>query len=161
MEELLPGTTMLPDAAEQVAGDRRQQVVMAKLPNVEQGQHDVQPCLRSECLGDRHAAVQLDDRGGADLGQTVVERGDADPVGVLGGGGATVAGGDGSLQGVRPGAAAQLVDALEGGKSAADEEVVRRPTTSPWAWTRSSGLSWKRASRLSTRSTVRPIGSVR
>ncbi len=84
MEEVLPGTTMLPGAAEQVAGDRRQQVVLAKLGDVEQGQHDVQPRLRSERLGDRHAAVQLDDGGGADLSQAVVERGDADPVGVLG-----------------------------------------------------------------------------
>jgi hypothetical protein len=55
---------MLPGAAEQVAGDRRQQVVLTKLGDVEQGQHDLQPCLRSERLGDRDAAVQLDDGGG-------------------------------------------------------------------------------------------------
>ena len=61
MEELFPGTTMLPDTAEQVAGDRRQQVVPAKLGDVEQGQHDVQPRLRSERLRDRDATVQLDD----------------------------------------------------------------------------------------------------
>jgi hypothetical protein len=64
LQEVLPGTTMLPGAAEQVAGDRRQQVVLAKLGDVEQGQHDVQPRLRAERLGDRHAAVQLDDGGG-------------------------------------------------------------------------------------------------
>jgi hypothetical protein len=46
-----------PGAAEQVAGDRRQQVVLAKLGDVEQGQHDVQPRLRAERLGDRDAAV--------------------------------------------------------------------------------------------------------
>src|SRR4029453_2048546 len=66
LEELLPGTTMLPDTAEQVAGHRRQQVVPAKLGDVEQGQDDVQPRLRAERLGDRDAAVQLDDGGGAD-----------------------------------------------------------------------------------------------
>jgi hypothetical protein len=37
LEKVLPGTTMLPGAAEQVAGDRRQQVVLAKLGDVEQG----------------------------------------------------------------------------------------------------------------------------
>jgi hypothetical protein len=57
--------------------------------------------LRSERLGNRHAVVQLDNGGGADLSQAVVERGDADPVGVLGGGGSRVAGGDRGLQGVR------------------------------------------------------------
>jgi hypothetical protein len=64
LEKVLPGTIMLPGAAEQVAGDRRQQVVLTKLGDVEQGQHDLQPCLRSERLGDRDAAVQLDDGGG-------------------------------------------------------------------------------------------------
>jgi hypothetical protein len=57
LEEVLPGTTVLPGAAEQVAGDRRQQVVLAKLGDVEQGEHDIQPRLRSERLGDRDAAV--------------------------------------------------------------------------------------------------------
>jgi hypothetical protein len=91
LEKVLAGTIMLPGAAEQVAGDRRQQVILAKLGDIEQRQHDVQPRLRSERLGDRHAAVQLDDGGGADLSQAVVERGDADPIGVLGGGGSRVA----------------------------------------------------------------------
>ena len=116
LEKVLPGTTMLPGAAEQVAGDRRQQVVLAKLGDLEQGQHDVQPRLRAERLGDRHAPVQLDDGGGADLSQAVVKRGDADPVGVFGSGGSRVAGGDRGLQGVGPGGAAQLVDAFEGGE---------------------------------------------
>jgi hypothetical protein len=37
MEEVLPGTTMLAGAAEQVAGDRRQPVVPAKLGDFERG----------------------------------------------------------------------------------------------------------------------------
>jgi hypothetical protein len=55
---------MLLGTAEWVAGDRRQQVILAKLGDVEKGQHDVQPRLRSERLGDRDAQVQLDDGGG-------------------------------------------------------------------------------------------------
>jgi hypothetical protein len=50
---------------------------------------------------DRHGPVQLDDGGRAELGQRVVERGDARPVGLLGGARAGVAGGDGGLQRVR------------------------------------------------------------
>ena len=67
---------MLPGAAEQVAGDSGQQVVLAKFGDVEQRQHDVEPGLRSERLGRGYAAVQLDHGGWADLGQAVVERGD-------------------------------------------------------------------------------------
>jgi hypothetical protein len=37
LEEVRPGTIMFSDAAEQVAGDGRQQVVLAKLGDVEQG----------------------------------------------------------------------------------------------------------------------------
>jgi hypothetical protein len=62
--------------------------------------------------------------GGADLSRAVVERGDADPVGVLGSAGSRMAGGDRGLQGVRPGGPAKLVNAVEGCESAADEEVV-------------------------------------
>jgi hypothetical protein len=60
MKEVLPGTIMLPDTAQQVARDRGQQVVVAKLIAVEKGQNDVQPGLRPERLGRGHAAVQLD-----------------------------------------------------------------------------------------------------
>jgi hypothetical protein len=51
LEEGLPGTTMPP------VRQSRSQVVLAKLGDVEQGQHDVQPRLRAERRGDRDAAV--------------------------------------------------------------------------------------------------------
>ena len=56
---------------------------------------------RAERHRHRDRAVELDDRRRRELGERVVERGDARPVGLLGGARARVAGGDRGLQRVR------------------------------------------------------------
>ena len=61
---------------------------------------------------------------GATLGQRVVERRDARPVGLLGRARPRVAGGDRGLQRVRPERAAERLGALERREAAADEQLV-------------------------------------
>ena len=61
---------------------------------------------------------------GATCAERVVERGDARPVGLLGGAGARVAGGDRGLQRVRARRAAEPLGALERGQPAADQQLV-------------------------------------
>src|SRR2546428_8790771 len=83
-----------------------------------------QPFRRAEGHRHRDRAVQLDDGGGRDVGERIVERRDARPVGLRRGARARVTGGDCGLERVRPEPAAELLGALERGQTAAHEQVI-------------------------------------
>ncbi len=68
-------------------------------------------------------AIELDHRARRHLGEHVVERRDAPPVGLLGLAGPGVAGGNGGLQHIGAGAD-QALGFVEGGEAAADQHLV-------------------------------------
>ena len=63
----------------------------------------------AEGHGERDGTIELDDGRGLALSERGIECGDALPVGLIAGTGARVAGGDGGLQRVGTGCAAQLL----------------------------------------------------
>jgi hypothetical protein len=93
----------LSESFEQVAPDRGQQRVAAQgrvvRDRVDDAQRDRGPVRHR----DRDRAVELDHRGRVELAEGLVEADDAEPVGVVGGDRAGVAGGQLGLQDVRPG----------------------------------------------------------
>src|SRR5439155_6380822 len=83
-----------------------------------------------------HRAVELHHWGWGEPGQGLIERGDACPVGVLGGAGLGVAGGDRGLQYVRADRAADPFGAQQRGVAATDEELVPAATVLLEQWNR-------------------------
>ena len=99
--------------------------------------------------------VEFDDRGAGEGRQSVVERDDPRPIGLLDAG-ARLAGGDRGLQGVGAQDTAELLGALQSGQAAVDEDVVpaarscsASSTGSPAGptWPRSAS-SWRSSSSL-------------
>ena len=76
MQEVFPGLLVRTMAAQQVAGYGIQQVVATHVRDVEQRLHDLQACLRAECLSGRDPAVELNDWRRADPREAVIQRGD-------------------------------------------------------------------------------------
>ena len=91
------------ELGKQIAADARQQVIVLEHGLGRQRVDDAQPGLGAEQHGQRHGAVELDDRRRHDLRQLPVETDDARPIGRLGGVRTRMAGGNGSLQDMRAG----------------------------------------------------------
>ena len=94
------------EAAQQVGTCCRQEVVPVELADLGNLVDDGEADVGAVGHGDGDRPVELDDRAGRELGEAPVERGDLQPVGVLGLRRGGVAGGDGGLQLVRTRAAA-------------------------------------------------------
>ena len=82
----------------------------------------------TERHGECDGTIELHDRRGLALRECRIDRGDASPVCLFSGTGASVAGGDGGLQRVRAGTAvhigAELLGAIECSETAVDEQLV-------------------------------------
>ena len=74
-----------PELRQQIAAHARQQVVALQRRLVGERVDELEPGRRTERHRDRDRAVELDHRRRRQLGERVVERGDARPVGVVGG----------------------------------------------------------------------------
>ena len=117
------GLVAAAEPGQEVAADRRQQVVVAPArPRRAAGR--ARPGRRAGPSAMPTATARLSSTTGEGAGgQHGVQRGDAVPVGVLGGGRAGVAGGDRGLQactGRRP----SVLGPVQGGQAAADEQPV-------------------------------------
>ncbi len=84
----------------------------------------VESCGRAVDHADGDCAIECDDGRWIELQQGVVEKNDAVPLGLFGGAGAHVTGGNGCLQRVRFRAAAQSLRLFERGHSSLDLRVV-------------------------------------
>jgi hypothetical protein len=122
--ELRPRLLGSTELLEQVSAHRGQQLVVGQRPLGAQRLHHVERRPRAERHPDRDGAVQLHDRRRNELGERVIKRDDALPVGVLRDPRLRVAGGDGGLPRVRPERAAAAQRALERGEAAADQQPV-------------------------------------
>ena len=99
--ELLPRLVEPPQLHQEIGSHRGQQVIGLERGFLHERIHQLQPGGRTEGHGHGHGAVQFHHRRRLDLGQCVIERHDAFPVGLRGGAGAGMAGGDLRLQHVR------------------------------------------------------------
>jgi len=90
--------------------------------------HEVKASFRTECHPQSDSTVQLHDRGRGNLGEGLVETGDAFPVRLLGGPGAGMTGGDRSLERIRTESPAKLIGPPERRQTALDEDPI--PATS-------------------------------
>lgn len=79
---------------------------------------------RTEGHGERDRTIQLDDRGRHELGQSVVERGDALPVCFCRSARASVTRGDGGLERIRAEGTPEFFGALQRRETATDEDVI-------------------------------------
>src|SRR5262249_1476879 len=122
--ELRLGLAEPAELEEKVASDTGQEVVGLEGGLRDERVDELEARSRTEGHRDRHGAIQLHDRRAHELGEGIVARGDAPPVGFGGGTRASVTRGNGGLEGIRTEGASQLFRALEGGETAADEEVI-------------------------------------
>jgi len=108
---------------QQVAAHAGQQVVGAQRGHVQQGVGEGQARLRTIRHAQRDGAVQFHDGGGHQLGQCIVQGGDAGPVRRFRRQRPRVAGGDGGLQRIRP-EGTEAAGALQRREAAADQQPV-------------------------------------
>src|SRR6266581_7038516 len=109
---------------EEVAAHSRQKVVGLESRIGGERIDERQPLRRAERHRHRDRAIQLDDGGGRELGERIVERRDARPVRLRRGARARVADGDRRLECIRTEPAAEPLGALERRETAAHEQMI-------------------------------------
>src|SRR6266567_1684868 len=112
------------ELGEEVAAHGGQEVVAPESRFGGERIDERQPLRRTEGHRHRDRAIQLDDGGGRELGERIVERRDARPVRLRRGARSRVAGGDRGLECIGTEPAAELLGALERGQTAAHEQVI-------------------------------------
>src|SRR5437667_4019111 len=109
---------------QEVAAHARQEVVAPEGRLRGQRIDELEARCRTECHRDRDRAIQLDDGGGREPGERLVELRDTRPVGLRRRTRSCVTGGDRGLQRVRPLRAAERLGPLERHETTTDEDVI-------------------------------------
>jgi drug/metabolite transporter (DMT)-like permease len=112
------------DPGEQVAAHAGEEMVVAQRGLGGERVEDVQAAVGAVGHGDGYRAVELHDRSRGEPGQSLVERGDPAPVGVVGAAGLGVTGGDRGLEDVGADRAADPFGAQQREVAAPDEQLV-------------------------------------
>src|SRR5579862_1773713 len=87
-----------------------------------------EPGLWTKRHSDRHCSVQINDRGGQELGELSVKRRDALPVSFLGDTGTRMTRGDRGLKGVGATQASQSLSAFEASEATSNEKLIPQGT---------------------------------
>ena len=122
--ELGAGFPVAAQFLEEVGADAGEKMVARERGFGSEGVYECEAGLRSVGHGHGNGAVELDDRGGHDLGELRVEDDDAVPIGFQWRAGAGVAGGDLGLEEIRAAGGVDFMSAFDCSQAAMDEELI-------------------------------------